>query len=663
MKTDIKQFVFRIISLTIITVISISGPLLSAYASNIPDGPLIEVSADDYMIVVSLGDSYSSGEGIEPFYGQESPLHKTENKDWLAHRSAKSWPSKLVIPGYEGASGNNTMGDYKYDLEVSANRSGLTLQSLQNNCVWYFVASSGAKTAHINTEKQDKPVRQLGVNNHQKFTKKLPTQLSVMEKIKGTVDLVTISIGGNDVNFPEIIATCALRSTYLGSNKLEKDLAGLRENLGTTRDAIKNTYKDIANAAPNANIIVAGYPQLLDPSGKGAVISEKEAGLVNSNVSYFNDELEKIVEELKTEGKKIHFVDVEGKFQHHEAYSTDPWINNIILGHAAQELDDKAVKSSYSIHPNEKGAEAYAECVNETIRKIFNTFGLNTLAVGPDSGVVAIKKDGTVQFQAMNDSIAGTYKEIKSWEKVISIAYGWNYIVALKEDGTLNVSISSNGLKTDYGQCNIEDWRDIRQVVTSMDHTVGLKSDGTVEAVGNNEYGQCDVSNWTDIVMIAAGDNHTIGLKENGTVVATGKSGGYCDPCAVEDWTDIKQVVTGYDFTAGLCSDGTIKTTHIDAQGFYPHGKPEDWTNVKSIAAGGGSTHLLALRDDGSVIGIGPIDHGFGPEFLDVEKWSDIVLLSCACGYSVGVTKEGTVLAAGILGNMTLENLQDVRVN
>ncbi|WP_234813697.1 RCC1-like domain-containing protein, partial [Bacillus mycoides] len=30
-------------------------------------------------------------------------------------------------------------------------------------------------------------------------------------------------------------------------------------------------------------------------------------------------------------------------------------------------------------------------------------------------------------------------------------------------------------------------------------HTVGLKSDGTVVAVGDNEYGQCDVDSWHGI--------------------------------------------------------------------------------------------------------------------------------------------------------------------
>ena len=69
-------------------------------------------------------------------------------------------------------------------------------------------------------------------------------------------------------------------------------------------------------------------------------------------------------------------------------------------------------------------------------------------------------------------------------------------------------------------------------------HTVGLKSDGTVVAVGDNKYGQCDVSEWTDIVAIAAGWSHTVGLKSDGTVVAVGDNDdGQYD---VSGWKDIK---------------------------------------------------------------------------------------------------------------------------
>ncbi|PFN54858.1 chromosome condensation regulator, partial [Bacillus thuringiensis] len=47
--------------------------------------------------------------------------------------------------------------------------------------------------------------------------------------------------------------------------------------------------------------------------------------------------------------------------------------------------------------------------------------------------------------------------------------------------------------------CNVSDWRDIVAIAAGCAHTVGLKSDGTVIAVGNNEFGQCDVGSWRDI--------------------------------------------------------------------------------------------------------------------------------------------------------------------
>ena len=74
-------------------------------------------------------------------------------------------------------------------------------------------------------------------------------------------------------------------------------------------------------------------------------------------------------------------------------------------------------------------------------------------------------------------------------------------------------------------------------VSAGSNNTVGLKSDGTVVAVGYNKYGQCDVSDWTDIVAVSAGECHTVGLKSNGTVVAAGwNDDGQCD---VSGWTDI----------------------------------------------------------------------------------------------------------------------------
>jgi NADH:ubiquinone oxidoreductase subunit len=38
-------------------------------------------------------------------------------------------------------------------------------------------------------------------------------------------------------------------------------------------------------------------------------------------------------------------------------------------------------------------------------------------------------------------------------------------------------------------------------IPASCAHTLGLKSDGTVVAVGDNEFGQCDVSGWRGIQL------------------------------------------------------------------------------------------------------------------------------------------------------------------
>ena len=95
-------------------------------------------------------------------------------------------------------------------------------------------------------------------------------------------------------------------------------------------------------------------------------------------------------------------------------------------------------------------------------------------------------------------------------------AGGW-HTVGLKDNGRV-VAVGDN----DDGRCNVGSWRGITQVAAGRRYTVGLKSDGTVVAVGEYDDGQCEVGNWTDITQVAAGYYHTVGLKSDGTVVAVG---------------------------------------------------------------------------------------------------------------------------------------------
>ena len=125
--------------------------------------------------------------------------------------------------------------------------------------------------------------------------------------------------------------------------------------------------------------------------------------------------------------------------------------------------------------------------------------------------------------------------------------------MGLKTNGTV-VAVGNN----EIFQCDVGNWTDIVQVAVGWGHTVGVRADGSVVAVGYHDYGQCDVGNWTDIVQVAAGYGHTVGVKPDGTVVAVGlNDDGQCD---VGGWTDIIQVAAGSYHTVGLKDDGTVVT-------------------------------------------------------------------------------------------------------
>lgn len=383
-------------------------------------------SAEDPMIVVSMGDSYSSGEGIEDFYGQNKGLYeKVKDHNWLAHRSENSWPGLLEIPGISG-----TMKNYKASLDGSSTSS----------CQWYFVAASGAETKHFSS-KQKKEYDQI-TNITTKFDLEgeeyLEPQLSVFDRIAGEVDYVTMTIGGNDVGFTKIVVTCALHCKYLhfgATSKLEEIFDDLWDNFDKTEKNLENAYKSVAEkAGPQAEIIVAGYPQLFSPDGKGLVINEAEANLVNHNVTLFNQRIMTIVDRL-SKTININFVDVETAFTNHSAYSSKPWINGIMVPPRVQDLKHDEISSAYSMHPNKDGAKAYADCVNAKIRE---------LETGTLSGKICKATDKSTPIA--NAQIVITNNDARYKNEVFNITANTdgNYSVTLPA-GTYKVKVTAEG--------------------------------------------------------------------------------------------------------------------------------------------------------------------------------------------------------------------------
>ena len=216
------------------------------------------------------------------------------------------------------------------------------------------------------------------------------------------------------------------------------------------------------------------------------------------------------------------------------------------------------------------------------------------------------------------------------WTGIIQVAAGTHHTVGVKSDGTV-VAVGNN----DDGQCNVGGWTDIVQVAAGDFHTVGVKSDGTVVAVGWNDDGQCDVGGWTGINQTAAGYDHTVGLKSDGTVVAVGAN--WAGQCNVGNWTGITQVAAG-DHTVGLKSDGTVVAVGRNDDGQCDVG---DWTNIAQVAAG--TYHTVGLKSDGTVVAVGENNEGE----CDVGGWTDIVQVAADVDHTVGVKSDGTVVAVG----------------
>ena len=198
---------------------------------------------------------------------------------------------------------------------------------------------------------------------------------------------------------------------------------------------------------------------------------------------------------------------------------------------------------------------------------------------------VGLKEDGSVVAAGLNEEYVNYITEsgegssesvpcgqcdVSDWTDIVAVAAGDFHTVGLRSDGTV-VAAGSNrftqvrnpGNPDAYlidevsNQCQVSDWTDIVAIAAGDFHTVGLRSDGTVVAVGYNDFHQCDVSAWTDIVAIAAGSDFTVGLRSNGKVLAAGSNNFY-GQCDVTGWTDVVAISAGTEFTVGLRSDGTV---------------------------------------------------------------------------------------------------------
>lgn len=215
------------------------------------------------------------------------------------------------------------------------------------------------------------------------------------------------------------------------------------------------------------------------------------------------------------------------------------------------------------------------------------------------------------------------------------ICAGDSHTVGLKANGTV-VAVGGNmpNERKLTDECKVSGWRDIVTIAAGSHHTVGLRADGTVVAVGNNHYGECSVTGWRDIVDIAAGETFTVGLKADGTVISTVSSteDSKCDLDEVSNWRDIVAIAASGLCTVGLKEDGTVVGTGWLSE------RVSSWCDIVAITVG--SSQVVGLKADGTVVINGSYKK------CAVSGWRDIVAIA-AGGPTVGLRADGTVVAVG----------------
>ena len=250
-----------------------------------------------------------------------------------------------------------------------------------------------------------------------------------------------------------------------------------------------------------------------------------------------------------------------------------------------------------------------------------------------------LRNDGKLLEAVKAFNAIGSYKNAAQrcteiWSGIVerkTIAAGTFHTVGLKSDGTV-VAIGRN----ECGECDIDDWQNIIDVNAGFDLTVGLKSDGTLVAAGYNKDGQRNVSEWQNIVTISTGGLHTVGLKSDGTVVATGWNGeGECD---VNEWTDIVAIRAGWADTVGLKADGTVVAVGLNTDNQCD---VSEWTDI--VAIGAGRWHTVGLKSDGSVVAVGGNKYGA----CNVGEWKDVIAIVAGQTHTIGLKSDGTVVATG----------------
>jgi lysophospholipase L1-like esterase len=191
-------------------------------------------------------------------------------------------------------------GVYAYPWLVAQQRANTSLT---------FVACSGATTADV-----------------------MSTQIA---SVTGETSIVTVTIGGNDIGFANLIRKCTLADC---SAALDSTRASLRSVLSPRLDTV---YTTIRSRALSASVIVLGYPRIFSSASCFGTFGITSTERTKAN--QLADALDLLTSE-RAAAAAVTYKSAIAPFTGHAVCSTSPWLNGLNL-----------VSTIESYHPNRNG--------------------------------------------------------------------------------------------------------------------------------------------------------------------------------------------------------------------------------------------------------------------------------------------------------------------
>jgi lysophospholipase L1-like esterase len=214
---------------------------------------------------------------------------------------------------YSLSSGCNR-GPYAYPALIKADRPNTNLT---------FVACSGAKTTDV-------------LNNQ-------------VQSLSTSTNIVTITIGGNDAGFSSVITQCALPLVSCNSN-----ITNANTYISNTLPGqLNSVYSQIRTRAPNATVVVLGYPRLFMgvDCNAGTFFSTDEMTKLNATADLLRN-----VTAARAAAYGFTFKDAIPSFTGHAVCSSSEWLNGL----------SNPISDSY--HPNRNGHKlGYEALVRQVI--------------------------------------------------------------------------------------------------------------------------------------------------------------------------------------------------------------------------------------------------------------------------------------------------------